>query len=60
MLVRRLAHRTHCLRLTPAQAFTGLHVDVDKVRADNEARQGPDVVRKGGLIINSGGASRML
>jgi hypothetical protein len=39
-------------------AFTGLHVDVDAVRRDNEAKQGPDVVRKGGLIINSGGARR--
>jgi hypothetical protein len=37
-------------------AFTGLHVDVDAVRKDNEAKQGPDVVRKSGLIINAGGA----
>lgn len=41
-----------------AVAFTGLHVDVDAVRKDNEAKQGPDVVRKSGLIINSGGAPR--
>ena len=38
-----------------AKAFTGLHVDVDAVRKDNEAKQGPDIVRKSGLIINSGG-----
>lgn len=37
-------------------AFTGLHVDVDAVRRDNEAKQGPEFVRKGGLLINSGGA----
>ena len=41
--------------LFSAPAFTGLHVDVDAVRRDNEAKQGPGVVRKGGLIINSGG-----
>jgi hypothetical protein len=39
--------------------FTGLHVDVDAVRKDNEAKQGPDVVRKSGLIINSGGAQQL-
>ncbi len=33
-------------------AYTGLRVDVDAVRAANEART--DVVRKSGLIINSG------
>lgn len=25
------------------------------MRADNEAKQGPDVLRKSGIIINSGG-----
>ena len=34
-------------------AFTGLQVDVDRIRADNERRT--DVQRKGGLIINMGG-----
>ncbi len=33
-------------------AFTGLQVDIDRVRADNDART--DVQRKAGLIINSG------
>lgn len=37
-------------------AFTGLRIDVDAVRKDNEAKQGDEVVRKSGLIINSGGA----
>jgi hypothetical protein len=42
--------------LTARTAFTGLHVDVDAVRRDNEAKQGEDIVRKSGLIINTGGA----
>ncbi len=42
----------------PVAAFTGLHVDVDAVRKDNEAKQGPEVVRKSGLIINAGGACK--
>lgn len=33
-------------------AFTGLQVDVDRIRADNEARV--DAPRKAGLIVNSG------
>ena len=33
-------------------AYTGLQVDIDRVRADNEART--DVERKQGLVINSG------
>ena len=33
-------------------AFTGLCVDVDRVRADNDARA--DAQRKAGLIIRSG------
>ena len=37
-------------------AFTGLHNDVDAGRKDNEAKQGDEVIRKSGLIINSGGA----
>ena len=34
-------------------AYTGLKVDIDRVRADNEART--DAPRKAGLIINTGG-----
>jgi hypothetical protein len=49
------AARAHASR-APGAAFTGLHVDVDAVRKDNEAKQGPDVTRKSGLIINTGGA----
>lgn len=33
-------------------AYTGLHVDVDRIRADNESRT--DAQRKSGLIIWSG------
>ncbi|KAK9806836.1 hypothetical protein WJX72_004445 [[Myrmecia] bisecta] len=33
-------------------AVTGLHVDIDRIRAENELRK--DVERKAGLIINSG------
>ena len=33
-------------------AYTSLQVDVDRIRADNEART--DVERKAGLIINTG------
>lgn len=33
-------------------AYTGLQVDLDRIRADNEART--DVQRKQGLIINTG------
>lgn len=33
-------------------AFTGLRVDLDRIRADNEARV--DAPRKAGLIVNSG------
>jgi hypothetical protein len=32
-----------------------MRVDVDKVRADNNLKQGDDVVRKSGLIIRTGG-----
>ena len=39
----------------PSAAFTGLQVDVDRVRSDNDLRSGGgDVQRKGGLIIYSG------
>ena len=60
---RRIARRTlrTLAQLTSAcetPAFTGLHIDVDAVRKDNEAKQGDDVIRKSGLIINSGGARR--
>ena len=37
-------------------AYTGLRVDVDRIRSDNEAQQGPAVQRKSGLIIWSGRA----
>ena len=37
-------------------AYTGLRVDIDRVRADNEART--DAPRKAGLIINTGGGAR--
>ena len=43
-----------------AAAFTGLHVDVDAVRKDNEAKQGEGIMRKSGLIINTGGAQRVV
>lgn len=33
--------------------FSGLCVDVERVRKDNAARK--DVMRKGGVIINTGG-----
>lgn len=33
-------------------AYTGLQVDIDRIRADNEART--DAPRKAGLIINTG------
>lgn len=33
-------------------AYTGLHVDIDRIRAQNEART--DAPRKSGLIINTG------
>lgn len=36
----------------PPPAYTGLHVDVDRIRAENEAKT--EVERKGGLIIWSG------
>lgn len=36
-----------------ATAFTGLRLDVDKLRKDNESRT--DVTRKNGMIINTGG-----
>jgi hypothetical protein len=42
--------------LSATTAFTGLRIDVDAVRKDNEAKQGKEVIRKSGLIINSGGA----
>lgn len=35
-----------------AAAYTGLHVDIDRIRSDNERRD--DVERKAGLIIWSG------
>ena len=38
-------------RRVPA-AYTGLQVDIDRIRADNS--EITDAERKGGLIINSG------
>ena len=35
--------------------FTGMRVDIDAIRADNDAKQGPDIYRKAGLITNTGG-----
>ncbi len=40
--------------LCVAPAYTGLKVDIDRIRADN--LQKVDVQRKSGLIIRSGGA----
>ena len=31
-----------------------LHIDLEKVWENNNAKRGPDVVRKAGLIINMG------
>ena len=39
-------------------AYTNLQVDIDRIRADNEART--DAQRKNGLIIWSGGLARLL
>lgn len=35
--------------------YTRLKVDVDRIRADNNAKQGPEIYRKNGLITNQGG-----
>ena len=35
--------------------FTRLKVDVDRIREDNDAKQGPEIFRKSGLITNTGG-----
>lgn len=35
--------------------FTGMCVDVDAIRADNNLKQGPEIYRKSGLITNQGG-----
>ena len=35
--------------------YTGMHLDVDRVRADNNAKQGPEIYRKNSLITNTGG-----
>ena len=32
----------------------GLHVDLERIYIDNMAKSGPDVSRKGGLLINMG------
>jgi len=49
----RASRDTPCRQNTPA-AFNGLQVDIDRVRADNNAKV--DVERKSGLVINSGRA----
>ena len=36
-------------------AYTGLQVDIDRIRIDNETRT--DAPRKAGLIINTGGTN---
>ena len=35
--------------------YTGMHVDVDRIREDNNEKTGPDSYRKNGLITNTGG-----
>ena len=35
--------------------YTGMHVDVDRIREDNNGKTGPDIYRKNGLITNTGG-----
>ena len=35
-------------------AYTGLRLDIDRIRADNEALSDSQVTRKAGLIINDG------
>jgi hypothetical protein len=35
--------------------YTGMHLDIDRVRADNNAKQGPEIYRKNSLITNTGG-----
>ena len=49
-------YAVHCqdTKTTNTSAYTGLHVDVDRIRAENEAKT--EVERKGGLIIWSGRA----
>eukprot|EP00803_Ostreobium_quekettii_P002377 evm.model.scf_93.4 EVM.evm.TU.scf_93.4 scf_93:60767-67112(-) len=51
----RLSMESHCrpwMDTRGHQAFTGLRLDLDKLRRDNEART--NVTRKNGLIINTG------
>lgn len=35
--------------------YSGMCVDIDAIRADNNAKQGPEIYRKSGLITNTGG-----
>jgi hypothetical protein len=35
--------------------YSGMCMDVDAIRSDNNAKQGPETVRKSGLIVNQGG-----
>ena len=50
--------RWHVNKCTFAAAYTGLQVDIDRIRADNAART--DVDRKSGLIIWSGRKNAVL
>jgi hypothetical protein len=36
----------------------GLHIDPDKVRMENSKKQGSDIKRKNGCIVNSGSMHR--
>ena len=35
--------------------YTGMHVDVDRIREENNTKTGPEIYRKSGLITNTGG-----
>jgi len=34
--------------------FMGLHLDLEQIYCDNRTREGPNITRKGGLIVNAG------
>lgn len=34
--------------------FMGLHLDLEQIYCDNRIREGPNITRKGGLIVNAG------
>lgn len=53
--VRWLQQRWRWCRLSVWRPeFADLHIDVLRVGTENSKRTGPEVVRKGGLIVNSG------